>query len=188
MTISVLIDNNVWDILFKHQLDLGAELPKPEFSLGIAREGEFEIAPLKDSQPDKWAFIQKTISACTVVTDSYFGFYNDKYPAHMQREAGFDFGRFTSPEEDDFRAALHQKLAQRNRKKKIDPNPKTGLYDNEADLSLAVRSVHSVVLTCDKKRDPLLDAFELGGKVVFLKDFDPGTQTLSDAVRLAASR
>ncbi|MGL6461812.1 hypothetical protein ACSZNG_23455, partial [Aeromonas hydrophila] len=44
--ISVFIDNNVWDLLFKHKIDIGQMLPRPYFRLSITREATFEVEPL----------------------------------------------------------------------------------------------------------------------------------------------
>ena len=61
------------------------------------------------------------------------------------------------------------------------------LYPNEADISLAARSFHSVVSTFDKKKRPLRDAYEQGGKVIFLTDFDESSMLLRDFIKRAWS-
>lgn len=184
MTIGVYIDNNVWDFLLKHQLDLRVELPKPEFSLGITREAEFEIKSLEHLKPELWAYIKQVMSECNVVTDQIFGFADPSLPTDEQRVGGWDFGRFGSEEEAKLRTALHQRRSERVRKL----NPKTRLFKDEADLSLASLSCHSVVLTLDEKAGSLRDAQELGGKVVMLSAFDPHSQKLSDVVRKAFTK
>jgi hypothetical protein len=63
--------------------------------------------------------------------------------------------------------------------------PSTKLYPNEADISLAARSFHSVVLTFDNKKGPLRDAYEQGGKVIFLTDFDESRMLLRDFIKRA---
>jgi hypothetical protein len=54
---------------------------------------------------------------------------------------------------------------------------------NEADISLAARSFHSVVLSLDKKKGPLKVAYEQGGKVIFLTDFANSRMSLSDFIK-----
>jgi hypothetical protein len=61
------------------------------------------------------------------------------------------------------------------------------LYPKEADISLAARSFHSVVLTFDKKKGPLKDAYDQGGTVVFLTDFDKSGMSLRDFIKRAWS-
>jgi hypothetical protein len=61
----------------------------------------------------------------------------------------------------------------------------TKLHPGEADISLAARSFHSVVLSLDKKKGPLKDAYEQGGKVVFSTDFDKSGMSLSDFIKAA---
>ncbi|MDB6061975.1 MAG: hypothetical protein JWM78_2078 [Verrucomicrobiaceae bacterium] len=59
----------------------------------------------------------------------------------------------------------------------------TKLYKNEADISIAARAMHSVVLTLDKKAGPINDAYKKGGKVVFLDDFDSSGLSLKEFIR-----
>lgn len=58
----------------------------------------------------------------------------------------------------------------------------TKLYKNEADISVAARAIHSVVLTLDKKVGPINDAYKQGGNVVFLNDFDSSGLTLKEFI------
>src|ERR1700722_2815849 len=96
MPISVYIDNNVWDFLYDRQMDLAAELPREEFCICITREAEFEIPPMPT---EKRAFVEATIARCEIRTDSFFGFAEAGLPTGDHRVAGFDQGRFASPEE-----------------------------------------------------------------------------------------
>jgi hypothetical protein len=56
------------------------------------------------------------------------------------------------------------------------------LHPNEADISLAVRAVHFVVLSLDAKAGPISDAHRQGGMVVFLTDFDKSGLSLGDFI------
>lgn len=179
MAIGVFIDNNIWDFVFKHQLDLSAHLPKPEFALCITNEAEFELRVLEHRKPELWAFIKQAQRDASVDTDKLFGFDDPTLPPHEQRVGGFDVARFATEEEGKFLAQQHQLKTERRSKL----NEKTRLYKDEADISLASRSFHAVVITLDAKTGPLRDAYNQGGKVLFLTDFDPQTQKLSDAVR-----
>ena len=162
MVIAVYIDHNVWGYLLEHKIDLADALPKDEFRLGITREANFEVPP---TPPDKKAFIEATIAKCEIETDTFFGFNAPSLPQKEQRVGGFDIGRFASAEEISFIASQSKAL-------KPTKKPSTKLYPNEADISLAARSFHSVVLTFDNKKGPLRDAYEQGGKLIFLTDFD----------------
>ena len=170
MPISVYIDNNVWDFLFDRQMELAVELPRPEYCVCITREAEFEIPPIPDYKSDLKRFIENTIKRCQVKTDSFFGFYVDSQPADEQRYGGFDQGRWITDEERDFLNQQHTSLKARLMKSK--------LQGNEADLSLAARSLHSVVLTLDRSSGPLNAAYKQGGKIVYLNDFDDSKLSL----------
>ncbi len=50
MTVSIYIDNNVWDLLFEKEIDLSVELPSDEFCLCLTREAEFEIPPIPEEK------------------------------------------------------------------------------------------------------------------------------------------
>ncbi len=174
MPISVYIDNNVWDFLFERQMDLAKELPRDEFCVCITREAEFEIPPMP---PEKRVFVEATIARCKIITDVFFGFGSESLPLDEQRVGGFGEGRWISPEELAFIEQQQTALKDRMRP--------TKLYGGEADLSLAARSVHAVVLSLDKKRGPINKAYEQGGKVVFLTDFDKSGLTLREFIHAA---
>jgi len=78
-------------------------------------------------------------------------------------------GRFCGDPQQ--RAAL--KTAKKRRSK---------LHPNEADVSLAARAFHSVVLSLDAKPGPIKDACQQGGMVVFLTDFDKSGLSLGDFI------
>ena len=46
--LTVYLDNNVWDFLFRRAINLAEALPKDEFCVCITREAEFEIPPIPD--------------------------------------------------------------------------------------------------------------------------------------------
>lgn len=176
MAIGVYIDNNVWDFLFSRNLDLSIELPREDFCICLTREAEFEIPPIPSAALK--AFIDATISKCVIRTDSFFGFNDESLPQSEQRVGGFDVGRWASAEEIAF---MRQQRTQLGLSKKR----KTKLYKDEADISLAARSFHSVVLSLDAKTGPINDAYKQGGKVVFLTDFDKSGMSLSAFVKAA---
>jgi hypothetical protein len=176
MAIGVYIDNNVWDFLFSRNLDLSIELPREDFCVCLTREAEFEIPPIP-SEALK-AFIDVTINKCVIRTDSFFGFNDETLPQSEQRVAGFDVGRWAAPDEIAF---ISQQRAQLRPSKKR----KSKLYKDEADISLAARSFHSVVLSLDAKTGPINDAYKQGGRVVFLADFDSSCMLLAAYVKAA---
>ncbi|HXT06498.1 MAG TPA: hypothetical protein VN715_06110 [Roseiarcus sp.] len=175
MPISVYIDNNVWDFLFDRKMDLAVELPREEYCICITREAEFEISPMP---PEKRAFADATIVRCAVATDVFFGWANETLPTEEQRVAGWGHGRWASAKELAF--IDQQRTALKNR---IRP---TKLYEGEADLSLAARSMHSVALSLDAKKGPINAAYKQGGKVIFLTDFDTSGLSLADFIRSKA--
>ncbi len=71
---------------------------------------------------------------------------------------------------------------------KTDKKRPTKLYPGEADISLAARALHAVVLSLDAKAGPINDAYEQGGKVIFLTDFDKSGMSLSDFIKAAGPR
>lgn len=171
MPISVYIDNNVWDFLFDRQMDLAAELSRDEFCVCITREAEFEIPPMPS---EKRAFVEATIARCQIKTDTFFGFANPALPANEQRVGGFGHGRWISPEEQAF--------IQQQRTALKDTKRPTGLHKGEADLSIAARAVHSVVLSFDAKTGPINSAYTRGGKVIFLTDFEKSGLSLREFI------
>ncbi|WP_374556047.1 hypothetical protein [Aquitalea pelogenes] len=178
LPISIYIDNNVWDFLYERKLDLAAELPCEKFCICITREAEFEIPPIVNKNPELKRFIDDSIEKCLVKVDSFFGFYNESLPQNEQRVSGFNIGRFASQEEINF--MIQQRIPLK--KKHIIKNQKTKLYKEEADISIAARSFHSVVLSLDAKKGPINDAYRQGGKVVFLTDFDSSGMALSEFI------
>lgn len=171
---SVYIDNNVWDFLFDRKMDLSIELPPDQYCLCMTREAEFEIPPIPESKADLKHFIQATVEKC-VKTVPLFGFYDESLPADEQRNGGFDQGSFASVAELDF--INQQRRSIRDRKKE-----KTKLYPNEADVSVASRSFGSIVLTLDRKKGPINTAYQQGGRIVFLKEFDESGLSLMEFI------
>ncbi|MEP9318169.1 hypothetical protein ABKS89_13590 [Pseudomonas sp. LABIM340] len=171
---SVYIDNNVWDFLFARQMDLSVELPADRYCLCMTREAEFEIPPIPEEKADLKQFIQEAIRSC-VRTVPFFGFFDESLPTDEQRHGGFDQGRFASLEELDF--INQQRTTIGSRKKE-----KTKLYPNEADVSVAARSFESIVLTLDRKKGPINSAYQQGGQIVFLTEFDGSGLSLMEYV------
>ena len=114
---------------------------------------EFEIPQMPER---KRTFVEATIAKCNIGTDAFFGFFDNSRPPDEQRVQGFGQGQWRAngnwisfPGEPKCRRA---------------PNK---AHKHEADVSLAARSFHSVVLTLDTKRGPLKRAFRQGGKAFF---------------------
>jgi hypothetical protein len=102
------------------------------------------------------------------------------HPQDEQRIGGFNIGSWISEAETAF---IHGQRSRLGAEKK----PSTRLFKNEADISLAARSFHSIVLTLDKKTGPLKDALDQGGRVVFLTDFPNSGISLLDFISAALS-
>lgn len=145
--ISVYIDNNIWDELYKYEIDLSEELPTSIFSLAITKEANFEIESIP--HPEIKEYAKNQIKKCEIRTDAIFGFYDESLPAEMQRFEGFGSdddpdsgGRLLSDDEAAVFIAENLNIDSKNRS--VRP---TGLYKHEADISLAARATHSIVLT-----------------------------------------
>ena len=175
--INVFIDSNIWNFLFDRQIDLAVALPSAKFRLYIPREVELEVgAIVRPEKAELKAFIEATIAKCDIQTDRLFGFPDESLPPGEQRIGGLGEGRWVSPEEAAFIAPYT--AAMRTAKKR----PTTPLYPKEADILLAARASHSVVLSLDDKRGPIRDAYEQGGMVVFLTDFENSGLSLGDFI------
>nr|WP_290695068.1 hypothetical protein [Halomonas sp. UBA3074] len=181
MKISVFIDNNVWDELFSRQIDIRTALPESEFELFITREAEFEIESMPE---EKKRYSLESIDSAGIKTDRIFGFYDDRYSRDEQRVGGFgdkfnsskNAGRFVDKDEARATSKEIHLLGSKN--------PKTGLLKHEADIALAARAVHSVVLTFDNRRS--LKRAANGGRVISLAEWDSSV-CLSDYIKQNAS-
>ena len=174
MANGLFIDGNVWNFLFERKLDLAVELPSDEWGIMHTREAEFEIPVGK---PELDAFIKETMTRCNVRTDSFFGFADNTKPLAEQRFGGFGIGRWAHPDEIAFLAGQRASQVERP----------TKLQKHEADISLAARSFHSIVLTLDRRSAPLKAAHNQGGKVVWLNTFDDSGLSLADFIKQAVS-
>jgi hypothetical protein len=169
LKIAINLDNNVWDFLFQKEIDLGSELPLDQFAIFITREIEIEASKIRDN-PLKITltdYIARTIASCDITTTSVFGFAtNGPGP---QRRGGFGQGMWQSQTEREFYAAISEKYLLGKAEKN------SQLTDNEGDAAVAAQSFFSIVLTCERpdKSGPLKFAAEHGGKVLYLKSYDP---------------
>lgn len=176
--IGVTLDNNVWDFLFSKNLDLDSELPRDHFCISITREVEIETLaiPTTASKTALREYIAHTIESCDIRTTYVFGFANEG--PGPERLGGFDQGVWQSETEAEFYDAI--------RKQYLASEKEQGsqLFKNEGDAAVAAQSFFSIVLTCESptKTGPLRFASESGGKVLYLKNFDPATITLRDFV------
>ncbi|WP_057092984.1 hypothetical protein KV708_19350 [Comamonas thiooxydans] len=176
MTIHVFIDSCAWNYLYENEVDLEKELPPDRFSIRLVREVEIELQAIPDVGGDGVdksglkAFIRRNIERLPVTTSYTFGFAtleSDGTPSKTQVYGGFNVGTFQPKEERDFyaRSEIQQQL--QNGKK-----TKSGLGKNEADASLAAKSVLNIVLTNERmnKSGPLRVASVSGGRVIYLED------------------
>ncbi|WP_150463934.1 hypothetical protein [Francisella sp. XLW-1] len=177
----IFLDNNIFDFLYDKKIDLLHEFPKEQFIICVPKEVKFE----SDCMPsDKLIFVKSLFENNIVITHSYFGFYDDRHVNNFQRVGGYDEGVYISKVERDFKLELNNNFLSNTDKK----HPKHNLYKNEGDIALAVRSVHNIVLTNDRKgskgakKGPLNYAYDEGYGVVFLNEYD-GTISLKEYVR-----
>ena len=160
--VNIFIDHNVWDQLFKRNVDLNTHFPQDEYSLFVTREGVFEIKQTPDTKVELKKYIDTFIKS-TVLEDSLFGFNNPNLPPNEQRVSGFGMGRFSSTEENKISSKLTQKYGSTKKRKNSQI-----LYKQEADIALATRSTNHIVISLDVKDGPLRDAKDFGGKVLFI--------------------
>ena len=156
MAVSVFIDNNAWDYLFARKVDLAVDISSGDFVFAITCEAEFEIRTLPE---DLKSYVSKWITCGVVTTDTYFGFAEASSDGES-RVGGFGCGRFIDLAESEI-------LSSENGVVKGTLRP-TGLYKNEADVSLAARSVHSAILNSDTKKVLGRVVSKYGGVVVNL--------------------
>lgn len=173
-TIVVYIDSCAWNYMFENAIDIGKELPSNRFSIYVTREVEIELNAIPDvgcDGEDKGAlksYIMQNISRSPVTTSHVFGFQSlesDGTPSPIQVYGGFDVGAFQSAGERDFYSKPEIKQRLQSGKK-----ANSGLSKNQADASLAVKSLSSIVLTNERinKAGPLKVTADIGGKVVYL--------------------
>ena len=162
--IKVYLDNNCWDFLFFHQIDLAIELPAQQFEIWLVREVEMEIAPLETKNPELYQFIQAACAIRGIRTERIIGYDKPGTPDH-ERRYGF-FGpndRWATPDQLTYWSSVPIKA---NSKR-----PKTALHKDEADRALAARSIESIVVTSDaSKSGPLKHARSKGQKILQLPD------------------
>jgi len=115
------------------------------------------------------AYIKQSMARLPVTTSYVFGFQSlepDGTPSPVQVYGGFDVGTFQSEEERNFYAKPEIKQHLQSGKK-----TNSGLGKNEADASLAAKSLSSIVLTNERmnKSGPLKKASKQGGRVIYLE-------------------
>ncbi|EGM76395.1 hypothetical protein Rhein_3457 [Rheinheimera sp. A13L] len=179
MKVKLYIDNNVWDELLKHQIDIAKELPITDYDLFITREAEFEI----ESMPESILFYaKKNIVNAKIKTDRIFGFKNPNLSNDEQRHGGFSSKFSNVKTAGRFWTKAENKIFEKERHLIGTQNLKTKLLKNEADVSLATRSAHSAILTCDNKK-ALKRASMNSGNVINLREWNSEEKSLSDFIR-----
>lgn len=189
MTTAVYIDSCAWNYLYEKSVDLAKELPRSQFSIYVTREVEIELSAIPDvggDGADKGllkAYIKQNLSSAFVETSYVFGFQTiepDGTPSPVHVYGGFDVGTWQSDEERNF-YAKHEIKKQLQAGKKNN----SGLGKNQADASLAAKSLTAIVLTNERmnKPSPLKLAAELRGKIIYLQDqVEPSGLSIGDYV------
>lgn len=169
---SIFIDNCAWDILYSHKINLSKEFPFELFDLAMTKEiFSFEIKTIPNQSMQH--YVQEQIILSQIREDSFFGFSDYESSTYQSRVSGFNEGRWMSYEE----AAIYEKFKQPQNNQRP-----TGLYKNEADASLAARSLTgNIVLTAERlnKKGPIKRAIELGGKFINITEYNPAESTFS---------
>ena len=185
----VFIDSCAWNSLFKNRVDLADAFPDGEYTLALTREVEIEIAAIPDTGKDGTdkrelkAYIRRSIERHRVRTTSVFGFATyepDGSLSKVQVYGGFGQGTWQSDADRRWYGSSEVKGLLHGKGKR-----KSGLSDNQADASLAVRSFESIVLTDEikTKNGPLRLAAEQGGRVIYLADVEQSGLSLKDFIR-----
>jgi hypothetical protein len=193
METAVFIDSCAWNCLFERGVDLAEAFPPDEYALAVTREVEIEIAAIPDKGKDGAdkvelkAYIRESIERNRVRTTSVFGFATyepDGSLSKVQVYGGFGHGTWQSDADRRWYGSNEVKGLLHGKGKR-----KSGLSDNQADASLAVRSFESIVLTDEvkTKNGPLRLAAEQGGRVVYLADVWQSGLSLKEFVRLLKS-
>lgn len=171
MTTAVYIDSCAWNYLHEKCVDLAKELPRSQFSIHVTREVEIELSAIPDIGGDgaDKELIKQSLNNAAVETSYVFGFQTmepDGSPSPVQVYGGFDVGTWQSDEERNFYAKPEIEKQFRSGKK-----TNSGLGKNQADASLAAKSLTTIVLTNERmnKPGPLKLAAELGGKIIYLQ-------------------
>jgi hypothetical protein len=156
--ISVTLDNNVWDFLYQSEVNLKNVFPRERFALFITREVEIETEAIPPTKLGLREYIARSTEDANIQTAWTFGFDTGESPI---RRGTLGQSTFQSQLESDIRKELLQF---------IHATPKgSGLHRNEGDISVALASFFSIVLTMEKgKAGPLQFARENGGQILQL--------------------
>jgi hypothetical protein len=184
MKTNVCVDSCAWNYLFEHQINLAETFPRNDYTLSVTKEVEIEILAIPD-KADKQAlkaYIAESIATYTVRTTSIFGFAI--YEADGNLSKAQVYGNFSS---GTFQSANDRLWYNSNEVKNFlvgKTKKKSGLANNQADASIAVRSFKSVVLTNEgrNKKGPLYLAPKQGGRIVYLAEIEKSGLSLKDYV------
>ncbi len=175
--ISVYFDNCALDLVFHREWDLSAVLPIGDFELYITPETLIELRAMGDVKAEKRNYILNALASRNVKVDRPFGFVGpSSTEVEAERIGGFDEGRFLTKEEIDFVDAHAPPPLAKIR-------PRTNLKVGEADLYVAARALHSVVLTFDNEKGALKIARENGATVINLGEFVRQNLSLAEFIR-----
>lgn len=164
------VDSNVFNFLFDKGINLREEFPADLYELRIIGEQDLENRAIPEGKEELRKFIYQAIESYPIKVDRLFGFYDERHDAFDQRVGGYGVGRYASLEEIEFIRVERKDHGEKKR---------SGLYKDEADISLGARALGGgIVLSNDSKKGPLPRAKEQGGRVVFLNEFDPSRESL----------
>jgi hypothetical protein len=184
MKTSLIIDCCAWNYLFEHQINLAETFPQNDYTLSVTREVEIEILAIPD-KADKHAlkaYIAKSIESSNVHKTSIFGFAtydSDGNLSKIQTCGNFYQSTFQSPNDRDWYNSDEVKNFLIGKAKR-----KSGLSNNQADASIAVRSFQAIVLTNEgrNKKGPLHLAAKQGGRIVYLSEVEESGLSLKDYI------
>ena len=172
-TLDIYIDGNIWNLLYDHNIDLLKEFPRTEFRLLQTKEAEIENIAIPEDKEELKLFIFEEIERCSIETIALFGFDNQGTPESLRRYNGFNDSIWASPEMNEFRESETQNM---------EIVRASGLFHQEGDISVAARSLSSLVLTLNSRKGPLTRVQHMNGQVIFLKNFKPTEISLRDYV------
>lgn len=168
------IDSNVFNFVFDNGINLRDEFPADLYELRIIGEQDLENRAIPLGKQNLKEFIYQAIESYPIKIDRLFGFYDDRHPAPEQRVGGYGVGRYACITETAFISSERKEQSDKKR---------SGLYKDEADISLGARAMGGgIVISNDAKKGPLPRAREKGGRVVFLINFNPCEESLRSYV------
>lgn len=160
----IFIDNNMWDYLSINEINLTDHLPPDKYKILITTHGRYEIEQMKSEDSQKTKSYALSALGSLVFEDPIFGYKINTIPDNEQRNSGYGAGRHFTPCESYAFRILRERFWKGKKRKESQI-----LFQEEADIALASRSIQYPVITFDAhKNGPLKYALEMGWNIIHL--------------------